>query len=322
MLEQKELNSIKIGEKIEHFFILSKLEVKTTVKNKPFLNLEFKDRSAQIPGKMWEKFEIILPSLKEGAVVFVDGSMGEFNGPQINVEKIRLADKNDNVSINDFLPKSTIPLKIMIDDFNEVVASVTNEYLKQLLVKVFNDERKNKFFSAPAGKSWHHAYIHGLLEHTLEIIKICELLCLFHTDLNRDVLITGALLHDLGKTDELFYDNVFDYTDKGRLIGHIVMGAIEVEKATESIDNFPNDLKEQIIHLILSHQGKLEFASPVEPKTLEAIVLYQADELSAKANAYKYAIEAEKNKGLRWTKFLHLANTSLYIPDDLNEKET
>lgn len=322
MVEQQEINSVKVGDKIKHFLILNKLEVKTTVKNKLFLNLEFKDRSAQIPGKMWEKFENILPSLKEGEIVFVDGTMGEFNGPQITVDKIRLADKNDNVSINDFLPKSIIPLKLMIDEFNETVASVTDEYLKRLLVKIFNDERRNKFFHAPAGKTWHHAYIHGLLEHTLEIIKICELLCSFHSDINRDLLITGALLHDLGKTDELSYDNVFDYTDKGRLIGHIVIGAVEVEKAIESIDNFPVYLKEQIIHLILSHQGKLEFASPVEPKTLEAIVLYQADELSAKANAYKYAIEAEKNKGNRWTKFLHLANTSLYIPDDFNEKET
>jgi 3'-5' exoribonuclease len=141
-------------------------------------------------------------------------------------------------------------------------------------------------------------------------------MCNIHPEVNRDLLICGALLHDFGKTDELTYETVFDYSDKGKFIGHIVLSAIEVEKDISSIPDFPEDLKNQLIHLILSHQGKLEFASPVEPKTLEAIVLYQADELSAKTNAYKSAIEADKNKSGNWTRFLTLANTSLYIPNE------
>ena len=209
----------------------------------------------------------------------------------------------------------------MIDEFNAAIGSISNQYLHTLLKKIFNGDNFNKFCRTPAGKAWHHAYIHGLLEHTLEIVKICDLMSVLHPEIKRDLLITGTLLHDFGKTEELTYENVFDYTDKGKLVGHIVISAIEVEKVAATITDFPTELKNQLLHLILSHQGKLEFASPVEPKTLEAIALYQADELSAKTNAYKSAIEAEKNKGNKWTKFLYLANTSLYIPDDLPEED-
>jgi 3'-5' exoribonuclease len=173
----------------------------------------------------------------------------------------------------------------------------------------------------PAGKSWHHSYIGGLLEHTLEIVKICDLICNIHNEVNRDLLISGAILHDYGKTAELTADIVFDYTDKGKLIGHIVFAAIEIEKAAEKIASFPEDLKDQLIHIVLSHQGKLEYASPVEPKTLEAIILYQADELSAKTNAYKYAIKADEKTDGNWTRYLPLAGTSLFIPSDLEESD-
>jgi 3'-5' exoribonuclease len=141
----------------------------------------------------------------------------------------------------------------------------------------------------------------------------------FHPVINRDLLICGALLHDFGKTEELTFDSVFDYSDKGKLIGHIMISAFEIEKTAALISEFPVELKNQLIHIVLSHQGKLEFASPVEPKTLEAIVLYQADELSAKSNAYKYAIDADKNKEGNWTKFLPLANTSLYTKREIPE---
>jgi len=159
-----------------------------------------------------------------------------------------------------------------------------------------------------------------LLEHTLEIVRICDLMCSIHSEINRDLLVSGALLHDFGKIEELTYETAFDYSDKGKLLGHIMIGALAVEKTASAIENFPGELKERLIHLVLSHQGKLEYASPVEPKTLEAIVLYQADELSAKTNAYKSAIEAEKNKNSKWTRFLPLANTSLMITEEFTKE--
>jgi 3'-5' exoribonuclease len=200
----------------------------------------------------------------------------------------------------------------MTDEFNDRLQKISHPLLKRLLKNIFSGERFDKFSKAPAGKYWHHGYIHGLIEHTLEIIKICDLICDFHPELNRDLLIAGAMLHDLGKSEELKYDSAFEYTDDGRLIGHIVMASILVKEEIQKIPDFPDELERNIIHLILSHQGKLEYASPVIPKTIEAIALYQADELSAKVNAYKNAISSEARGEGKWTKFITLAQTELY----------
>lgn len=322
MPEQKPLNELNIGEEFTAFLITTKSEVKTTKNGKPFLSLELRDKSTVMPAKVWSNFDEVIDKIKEGAIVKVAGIIEDYAGTlQIRVDKIRLANEKDHVSSEDFLPKSIRPLNEMIDEFNSVITSITNPYLNLLLKKIFSGENFNRFCRTPAGKSWHHAYINGLLEHTLEIIKICDLMAVLHPEINRDLLISGALLHDFGKTEELLYENFFDYTDKGKLIGHIVLSAIEIEKNILQIEGFPEDLKNQLLHLVLSHQGKLEFASPVEPKTLEAIVLYQADELSAKTNAYKFAIEADKSRGNKWTRFLQLANTSLYIPDNFQGEE-
>ena len=317
MINQKNLNEFSIGEEIVLFLMINKYEIKTAKNGRQYLNLELRDKSAVLPAKVWDKFEEMLPEIADGKIVKVAGAIEEFNGsPQIRVEKIRLANGKDNVDSEDFLPSSKRPLDEMLSEFNQVVFSIKNKFLRELLEKIFDESNLKKYTRTPAGKNWHHAYIHGLLEHTLEIVRICELMSSIHPEIKRDILITGALLHDFGKTEELTSNTTFDYSDKGKLIGHIMIGALMVEKAAASISNFPEELKNQLLHLILSHQGKLEFASPVEPKTLEAIVLYQADELSAKTNAYKSAIETDKNKSGKWTRFLPLANTSLYIPDD------
>jgi 3'-5' exoribonuclease len=254
----------------------------------------------------------------------VDGNIEEFNNQnQIKVKKIRVSNPDDNVSPDQFMQRSKRNLDEMTVELNNRIEKIADTYLNQLIQIVLSKKKLEKYLKVPAGKSWHHAYLHGLIEHTLEIIKICDLLADIHPEVNRDLLITGAILHDFGKTEELSSEASFDYTDRGRLIGHIVIAATEIEKAADSIPGFPSRLKDQVIHLILSHQGKLEFASPVEPKTLEAIILYHSDELSAKANAYKNAIELERNSKSNWTRFLPLANTSLYIKKkDENPKET
>lgn len=316
---QKDLGDLNPGDSVLHFMIVTRLEVKTARTGKQFLNLELRDQSASLPAKVWDNIESVTNKIQQGSLVKVAGLIEDFNGmPQIRIDKIRAVEPGDGVSSEDFLPKSKRSTEEMIEELNNVLESIADPYLKTLLNQFFTGEKLEKFTKAPAGKGWHHAYLGGLLEHTLEIIRICELMCSIHSELKRDLLISGALLHDFGKIDELIFDTNFDYSDKGKLVGHIVMSAVEIDKKASAIENFPDWLKNQLIHLVLSHQGKLEYASPVEPKTLEAIVLYQADELSAKTNAYKGAVESEKNKGARWTKFLPLANTALYIPEDKN----
>jgi len=320
MLNQKGLNEYSPGDEIILFLIVNKYEVKTAKNGKAYINLELRDKSLIIPAKIWDNVEKYTDKLNAGAVVKVAGQIEEYLGsPQMRIDKLRLAEVTDNVKSEDFLPHSIRSLNEMITELKEIINSVSNPYLNKLIKIILSTDNLEKYIKAPAGKGWHHAYIHGLLEHTLEIIKICDLMYSFHPVINRDLLICGALLHDFGKTEELTFDSVFDYSDKGKLIGHIMISAFEIEKTAASIPDFPMNLKNQLIHIVLSHQGKLEFASPIEPKTLEAIVLYQADELSAKTNAYKYAIEADKNKEGNWTRFLPLANTSLYTKRDITD---
>ncbi|MCZ7602041.1 MAG: HD domain-containing protein [Melioribacteraceae bacterium] len=315
-MEQKELIEIQTGENINHFFILSKVEERTTKTGKPFLNLELRDKSSLISAKVWDGFDDFQKSAEPGKVVKVTGQMEEFNNsPQIKVSSIRIATKNDDVNPSDFMPKSSHNFEEMVKELEKRISQIKNEHLKQLINKILSGENYEKYKHVPAGKAWHHAYVHGLLEHTLEIIKICDLMSDIHPEINRDLLVCGAILHDFGKTKELNYETNFDYTDSGKLLGHIVIAAIEIEKAASTIKDFPLDLKEHLIHLVLSHQGKLEQASPVVPKTLEAITLYHADELSAKSNAYKYAIKLDENKGENWTRFQQLAGTAIFIPD-------
>lgn len=322
MNPQKNLSDLRPGDEILHYLAVNKFELKTAKNSRNFVNLELRDKSGTISAKLWDSFESLLPVLKEGVIIRVKGTVEEYlNQLQIKVDKIKIAPPEEGVTIHDFLPRSSRELDIMKNELTDRIALIENSFLKQLLEKVLSGDAFEKYSNAPAGKGWHHAYIHGLLEHTLEIIKICDLMCSIHSQINKDLLITGAVLHDFGKIFELTFDNVFDYSDEGKLLGHIVIAAAEIEKQIETIDGFPKDLRIQLIHLILSHQGKLEFASPIEPKTLEAIVLYHADELSAKTNAYKNAILAEKGKGSHWTKFIPLANNSLYIPDEILNNE-
>jgi 3'-5' exoribonuclease len=228
---------------------------------------------------------------------------------------------SDNVEKKDFLPKSERDPDVMEAELLSRIEEISNTHLKELLKNIFSEDRLKKFKTAPAGKSWHHGYISGLIEHTLEMVKICDLICEFHTKINRDLLIAGAMLHDFGKTEELTYDSAFNYSDKGKLVGHIVMCASMIEEETKKLTDFPEELKNLLLHLVLSHQGKLEYASPVVPKTVEAIALYQADELSAKVNAYSGVLKSDMANESSWTKYIHLAQTDLYKYNLADDKE-
>ena len=316
MLNQSDLTELTIGKIVDHFLMIRKIEIRNTKTGKKFLSMELGDKSGSINTNVWNDtagFDNIADKGKVGDIIKVSGSIDEFQAiPQIKVSSIRLSIPADNVEVKDFLPRSARDPELMIKELLVSIEDISNAHLKELLKNIFSGERIEKFKTAPAGKSWHHGYIHGLIEHTLEMIKICDLMCDFHPQINRDLLVSGAILHDFGKTEELSYDSAFNYSDKGKLIGHIVICASMIEEETKKIGEFPEELKNLLIHLILSHQGKLEYATPVVPKTVEAITLYQADELSAKVNAYIGVINSDMTTEGNWTKFIHLAQTDLY----------
>ena len=316
MLKQPDLANLKKGDMVDHYLMIRKIEARSTKAGKTFLSLELGDKTTGINANVWNDtagFAQLSEKAKSGSVIKVLGTIDEFQGiPQIKLSSIILVDETAGITPSDFLSKSSRDLTEMENELFARIEKISNPNLKTLLKNIFSGDRLEKFKTAPAGKSWHHAYIHGLIEHTLEIVKLCELMCEFHKELNKDLLIAGALLHDFGKTEELTYDSAFDYSDKGKLIGHIVICASMIGEETKKIAGFPEELKNLLIHLVLSHQGKLEYASPVVPKTAEAIALYQADELSAKVNAYNNILKSEIPAENKWTKFIHLAQTDLY----------
>jgi 3'-5' exoribonuclease len=329
MLNQPEIVSLSKGDPIDHFLLVKRSEIRLTKAGKEFISLELGDKSLSASANIWDDnpaFKSFRDSLSVGDVVKVKGSVDDYQGSiQIRVDSIRLPKPSENVSPTDFLPRSKRELRVMLDEFQMRISNIANNHIKTLLTSVFNEQRLIKYSSAPAGKMWHHAYVSGLIEHTLEIIKICDLMCDIHPEINRDLLICGAMLHDFGKIEELTFHNTFDYTDRGKLLGHIVIAVLIINDEIIRLENFPEELKTNILHLILSHQGKLEYASPVVPKTLEAITLYQADELSAKVNAYKNSLISEAKPNSQWTKFIGLAGTDLYnhgLINQSNENKT
>jgi 3'-5' exoribonuclease len=321
MLNQTELTKLSKGDELDHFLLLRKIEIKTARNGSDYLNLELGDRSASYSSNIWDNFSFIYNNFKVGNIVKIKGTIDEYQGiPQIKISTIKPVEKSENISIAEFMPKSQRDLQVMKNEFKDRLEAVNNTVLKSLMKLIFNDENFEKFSNSPAGKSWHHAYVHGLIEHTLEIMKICDLMCDIHSEINRDLLICGAMMHDFGKTEELSVEESFNYTDKGKLLGHIVISAMIINEQSKNIPNFPIDLKNNLLHIVLSHQGKLEFASPVVPKTIEAITLYQADELSAKVNAYKNALALGIKGDNKWTRFISLAGTDLhqhnFAPED------
>lgn len=314
MLKQKDLILLKKDDKVNHFLVVKKSEVRVSKANKSYYFLTLGDKTFAMNANVWDDFERYSRIIKNGDIIRIKGVIDEYQGVlQIKVSDIETDTSRYDVSYDDFLAKSLRDPEEMKAEFFGRIDRISDTWLKTLLLRIFSEANFARFALAPAGKSWHHAYLHGLLEHTLEIIKICDLLSDLHPVLNRDLLAAGAMLHDFGKTEELSYSTTFDYTDKGKLIGHIVIAAIIINEEISKIPEFPEELKNCLLHIVLSHQGKLEFASPVVPKTLEAITLYHADELSAKVNAYKNAVQAEAQSDNKWTKWLNLAATDLYI---------
>ncbi len=313
MLNQTDLTKLNKGEPVDHYLVLRKIEIRTAKNGSEYLSLEIGDKTLSVSSNIWDNFGSVYKNFKPGDIVKIKGSMDDYQGsPQIKISSIKPISRDENVSVSDFLPESKRDPAVMEKEFLDRIERLSDTNLKSLLKNIFKGENLKKFSKSPAGKSWHHAYVHGLIEHTLEIIKICDLMCDIHPEINRDLLVCGAMMHDFGKIEELSIDTLFSYTDKGKLLGHIVISAMAINEEVKKLPGFSEELKNNLLHIVLSHQGKLEFASPVVPKTLEAIALYQADELSAKVNAYKNALTSESKGENKWTKFINLASTELY----------
>lgn len=310
------VKDLKPGNQVTEFFVLRRKDIKE-YDGQTFLKLELGDKTGRIDGVVWDNPEQIADEAQSGEIVKIKGWVTTYKeNPQLKVEKLRRA-KDEEIDLADFLPASERSLDSLFEEFKRAVSSVQDRHLKRLLELLSEDSPlTEKLKETPGGKLWHHAYVGGLLAHTLKVVQICEKAASMYELVNRDLLIAGALLHDIGKIHAYSAKGFLDYTDEGRLVGHIVSGDELVDRKIQMIEDFPPNLALQLKHLILSHQGELEFASPVVPKTIEAIILHYADEMDAKADAFAHIIKTQKSKGKKWSDWVNLINRHIYLGED------
>lgn len=316
------VNKLKPGDNIREAFVVRKLEAKE-YNGKRYLSLEFGDKTGRIGAVCWEAAEDYLKSLSPGNVVLVEGNIGTYKDmPQITVTSMQKI-ASANYDPVDFLPMGPRDPQIMLKELDQIIGEIEDIHYKSLLKEVFSDGLLRRQFSfAPAAKLWHHSYIGGLAEHTLNIVNLCRAACDVYKELNldKDLLITGALLHDIGKADTYSLDNFFDYTDEGRLIGHIVIADRMVSNKMVRLNDFPTEKKKLIRHMILSHQGTYEQASPVLPQTLEANILYILDLLDSRVGGIVKAMNKITQPGQRWSEYVRLLDRFLYLGDNMKEE--
>jgi 3'-5' exoribonuclease len=289
-----DLASIEEGKNFESFFLVLSRQQRTTQTNKPYLNVMLCDKTGQVEGRIWDPADArIAREFDRGDVVKVQGCVSRYNDRlQMKVERLRKAAASE-IDKTDLMPATTYNVDELWQKLTGFVESFTEPNLKLLLNTILGDpQMAGAFREAPAAKQLHHAWLGGLLEHVVSLLTLADRVAPHYPMVHRDLLMTGVILHDIGKVRELSWDIGFEYTVEGVLLGHISIGASFAERTMDSLPNFPPKLKMMVVHLILSHHGKLEFGSPKLPMTPEALVLSFIDDLDAKMQAM--ASEFEK----------------------------
>ena len=275
------------GKLFDGFFLVLLKQQRTTKTNKPYLNLILGDKTGQLEGRVWEPSDPrIAKEFERGDIVKARGSASRFDDRlQMKIDQLRMAQPGE-VDKPDLLPSTTYDVTALWRQLLSFVESFTNPDLKLLVTTLLDDPAMAAAYrEAPAAKQLHHAWLGGLLEHVVSLCTLADRVATHYPLLDRDLLLTGVILHDLGKLRELSWEIGFEYTVEGMLLGHIQIGTALVEKAIDSLPGFPPRLKTLVLHMILSHHGKLEFGSPKLPMIPEALALSFLDDLDAKMQA-------------------------------------
>jgi 3'-5' exoribonuclease len=277
------------------FFVVAAKQIKPKKTGQPYLQLTLADRSGQIEAKMWDNVEASVAAFEQGDIVKVEGLVNRYNGRfQFTVHRIRRAEP-DEVDAGDFLPKTSKDIGELWSALRGKVASFTDPHLRALLDSFLDDEElAARLRSAPAAKTYHHAMIGGLLEHVVSLVELCDIVAAHYPTIHRDLLLTGAVLHDIGKLEELTYANSFGYSSEGQLLGHITIGIRMLAEKIATLPDFPPRLRTLVEHLVISHHGQYEFGSPKLPMFPEAMMLHMLDDLDAKM--YTMTSELERHR--------------------------
>ncbi|MCU0226702.1 MAG: HD domain-containing protein [Bryobacterales bacterium] len=281
-------------------FLVNAKEVRQKKTGEPFLSLTLGDKTGDIDAKMWDNVSDVLESFGPGDFIKVKGVMSLYNSrPQFTIHTLdRLEDFE--VDMSDFFATSARKPEEMFEELQGIIRGLGNAHLRALLEAFFADEdMRERYLRAPAAKQIHHAFLGGLVEHVLSLCRLCKLVAPHYPMVDEDLLLTGAILHDIGKVEELTYDRGLGYSTTGQLLGHIAIGVRYLHEKLRRLPDFPQPLAVLVEHIILSHHGKLEFGSPKVPMTPEALLLHYLDDMDSKMETMRAQLERDdKSEGL------------------------
>jgi 3'-5' exoribonuclease len=311
-MKKRYINDIRAGDVIDETFVLSEKILSQKRDGNNFLNITLSDKTGTIKGVVWDDVDRISAGATSGEYVHVNGNVREYRGAlQVVIKRMEPITSN-GVDPADFLPQTLRDIDGMFDRLVKITDSIKADYLKRLVDAFWKDkEFIRKFKTAPAAKKMHHAYIGGLLEHTLSMVSLADKIAGHYSGVDRDLLIAGAIFHDIGKIDEFEYQIKIDYSDKGRLLNHIVIGLKMVDEKLSEIQEFPEDEALLLKHMIVSHHGAREFGSPEPPKIIEAVLLNYIDEIDSKVNGIRDFIASE-DPDETWTSFHRILERHFY----------
>jgi 3'-5' exoribonuclease len=299
------VKDIKEENQVRGLYLAKWKKMGLTRNGAPFLRITLADRSGEIESRMWDKAEDFSSVFNEGDIIDVEGYAGSYRN-QIQVTLSSLKVSNDCAEPNLLLETTTKDVAEMMGSLKKILKEIRNSHLNALLDRFLSDQQFISLFKeAPAAKNFHHNYFGGLLEHTLSVCQMAESVALHYPELDRDLLLAGAFLHDIGKVRELKIDHRIDYSDEGRLLGHLILGVSMLDEKGNGLKKFPQALFLRLKHLILSHHGQYEFGSPKRPKFLEAFALHLIDDLDAKMKGLSSFMEKDHREG-SWTDFNRL----------------
>lgn len=289
----KYIRELKDGSRMSGIYLCKKRQSATTRNGKTYDNIILQDRTGTMDGKIWDPNSDAIEEFEALDYVDISGEVSSYNGSlQVSVHRARKA-REGEYNEADYLPVSRYRIDEMVKRLLFYVDSVQNPHLKALLTVFFGEDSEvmQSFRTGSAAKSLHHGFIGGLLEHTISVAGMCLYFTKFYSYLNHDLLITAALLHDIGKIRELSSFPENDYTDEGQLLGHIMIGAEMIHDAVRTLPDFPAQLENELKHCILAHHGEFEFGSPKKPALAEAMALNLADNADAKLEAMRELLE-------------------------------
>ncbi len=304
-MEKVFVRDLVADQQIDTPFLISAMEVRQKRNGEDFLALVLSDRTGEIRAVLWDGVAEATHEVSTGDYALVSGKVTLFQDRlQVTAYRLHRLEPND-VDEADFVPATTGDVRKMWQELLDAVARIQEPLLRRLLEEILGDERiAERFRRCPAAKRHHHVFRGGLLEHTLSLVRLCEIVAEHYPSLNRDLLVAGAVLHDFGKLEELRFDLEFDYSDEGQLVGHIVMAASYLDRQMREM-GFDDQLRIRVLHMVVSHHGEEQFGSPRKPMTPEAVALHYLDMLDSRMEMVRAALERDEDREGSFTSWVY-----------------